>query len=283
VSVREMQRLASLGSRYSMICVELRPFTRALYRAASGWKNRQATFLLKEEAKQAIRMWRAMLFLLSSAEVVFGRNLETFRENPVISWIVEFDSSLEGSGGLLYRIDQDGVEVCLGGFAVALSSFGFADDSSYQNTAEYIGVILGLVALAKIGVRGVDVELRGDSITALTWAETGRPRGSLVTNASMVFTLLCVALGLTVRRSTHISGEKNWRCDTLSRTDEPLRETMDKIGRGDSPAIDIPGDERAMRLFALCSPSLCTEGEERFRAFWKEIRELLASMNDQGG
>ncbi len=68
---------------------------------------------------------------------------------------MEFDSSLEGSGGLLYRIDQDGVEVCLGGFAVALSSFGFADDSSYQNTAEDIGVILGLVALAKIGVRGV--------------------------------------------------------------------------------------------------------------------------------
>jgi hypothetical protein len=47
---------------------------------------------------------------------------------------------------------------------VALSSFGFTDDSSYQNTAEYIGVILGLIALAKIGVRGVDVELRGDSI-----------------------------------------------------------------------------------------------------------------------
>lgn len=128
----------------------------------------------------------------------------------------------------------------------------------------------------------MDVELRGDSITALTWAETGRPRGSLVTNASMVFTLLCVALGLTVRRSTHISGEKNWRCDTLSRTDKPLRETMDRIGRGDSPAIDIPGDVRAMRLFALCSPSLCTEGEEKFRAFWKEIRELLASLGDQG-
>jgi ribonuclease HI len=47
---------------------------------------------------------------------------------------------------------------------VALSSFGFTDDSSYHNTAEYIGVILGLIALAKIGVRGVDVELRGDSI-----------------------------------------------------------------------------------------------------------------------
>ena len=102
---------------------------------------------------------------------------------------------------------------------------------------------MGLIALAKIGVRGVDVELRGDSITALTWAETGRPRGSLVTNASMVLTLLCVALGLTVRRSTHISGEKIG--DVIpypGQTDKPLRETMDRIGRGDSPAIDIPGD-----------------------------------------
>jgi hypothetical protein len=50
----------------------------------------------------------------------------------------------EGAGGLLYR-RISGIEICIGGFAVDLKPFEFEDDSSYQNTAEYIGVILGLI------------------------------------------------------------------------------------------------------------------------------------------
>jgi hypothetical protein len=45
-TIKRMQRLASWASRYSMICVELRPFTRALHRSASGWRNPRATFEL---------------------------------------------------------------------------------------------------------------------------------------------------------------------------------------------------------------------------------------------
>jgi hypothetical protein len=94
------------------------------------------------------------------------------------------------SGYFAFQHDENEVEVCLGGFAVALSPFMFTDYSSYPNTAGYIGVILGLVALSKLGVRWVNVEIRDDSVPALTWAETGRPRGNLVTSASIVFTLL---------------------------------------------------------------------------------------------
>jgi hypothetical protein len=59
--------------------------------------------------------------------------------------------------------------------------------------------------------------LRGDSITALTWTMTERPRGVRVTNASMIWTLLCIAADDNVKEVTHIPGEDNKQYDRLSR------------------------------------------------------------------
>ena len=64
MSLHAAQRLASWGSRYSMICRVMRPFCGALHRLSHGRKERQATFHLSEEAKIAIRGWRAMLCLV---------------------------------------------------------------------------------------------------------------------------------------------------------------------------------------------------------------------------
>ena len=108
----------------------------------------------------------------------------------------------------------------MGGGAVSLMGLGFGSDSSFQNSAEYIGCILGMVGLVLLGVRDADIEIRGDSVAALTWAETERPRGQLVTNASIVFTLLCIRFNLDAKKGVHISGDDNWRCDRLSRLDK---------------------------------------------------------------
>ena len=115
---------------------------------------------------------------------------------------------------------SNGSEVVIGDSAVDLRVLEFGSDSSFQNTAEYIGCTLGLVGLALLGIRDVDVEVRGDSVAALTWAETERPRGELVKNASMVFTLLVINFNLDVKERVHIAGEDNWRCDKLSRLSE---------------------------------------------------------------
>ena len=52
----------------------------------------------------------------------------------------------------------------MGASAVDLSGLGFGEDSSYQNTSEYIVAILGIIGLVKMKIRSVDIELRGDSI-----------------------------------------------------------------------------------------------------------------------
>jgi hypothetical protein len=48
-----------------------------------------------------------------------------------------------------------------------------------------------------LGHLGRSLALRGDSVTAFTWAIAERPRGEIVTNASIVWTLLCVATNRT--------------------------------------------------------------------------------------
>jgi hypothetical protein len=46
---------------------------------------------------------------------------------------------------------------------------------------------------------------------------TERPRGVRVTNAAMVWTLLCVAADVDVKEVTHIAGKGNEQCNLLSR------------------------------------------------------------------
>ena len=56
------------------------------------------------------------------------------------------------------------MEVCLAATAMDLRGLGFGSDSSFQNTAEYVGAIVGILGLLRLGVSNEDIELRGDSI-----------------------------------------------------------------------------------------------------------------------
>jgi hypothetical protein len=180
VTLKTAEKLASWGSRYAKICRAMRPFCGALHRAIAGRASRHALFLMPVEAQMAVRGWRAMLYLVSFDEQKYTRRMGSFQAEA-LEYVAEFDASLTGAGVIWYRRRPDGQEVSIGACAVDLRLFDFGTDSSFQNTAEYIGCIVGLVGLAMLGVRGADVEVRGDSVAALTWAETERPRGQLVT------------------------------------------------------------------------------------------------------
>ena len=131
-------------------------------------------------------------------------------------YILYFDASLTGAGVIWYETTH-GTEVARGVCAVDLTHLGFLDDSSYQNLSEFIGALLAVLGHVALGRTGQSIALRGDSVTALAWATTERPRGSIATNAAMVWTLLCVAADVHVTNITHIPGAENDNCDQLSR------------------------------------------------------------------
>ncbi len=132
--------------------------------------------------------------------------------------------------------------------------------------------VLGHIAL---GHAGQSIALRGDSVTALTWAITER-YGSIATNASMIWTLLCVAADVHVTDITHIPGTDNDNCDQLSRRGPTPSTTIAQhaanLGLGDAPHIPLDTDTDVSTLLRLCRPSILTSTDAQFSAFWKEAR-----------
>ena len=96
VMVQFLQKLASWGSRYSYICSYLKLFVRALYNEYTGRSNSQA-FVISENARRAIRMFRVFLLFLAAREHQFARQLSSF-ETSSPKFVVVFDASLTGVG-----------------------------------------------------------------------------------------------------------------------------------------------------------------------------------------
>ena len=168
--------------------------------------------------------------------------------------------------------------MCLGGSGVDLRFLGFKDDSAFQNLCEFLGIILGIIDLVKLGYLDEDVEVKGDSVAALTWAETERYRGERVGNSSMVFTTLYISSGLDVKTASHITGINNVRCDELSRlafSGRSVGATMKRHELEGAVEVNLGGDAAVQKLLELCNPALSFPTEAHFIDFWGEVRETL--------
>ena len=103
------------------------------------------------------------------------------------------------------------------------------DEPAMQNVAEFIAATVGICGLNQVGARAqlqgghghsvgdLEIELEGDSVTALTWAEKQNFRSELVGNAAIVHNCICLSRGIRVSRVRHIEAMLNWRTDHLSR------------------------------------------------------------------
>ena len=282
-SLRTLQRLASLGCRYSLVCPAMRPFSTALYQHTAGCTDKNVQFSLSPAAKLSVIMWRAMFFLMSQHETRYARSLQSFRPAPT-RICLRTDASLSGAGGyLFYRDKSNGAETVTGSYATDLIPLGFGVDSSYQNAAEFIGIVMGLVALRKMGLRDIDICISGDSMSALKWANDNTFKSATVSNASVVFTLVCLAFGFHVCEAEHVSGVDNWKADRLSRLAEgaSLEATLEQIGFRGVPVIQLADCPHSGTLLAACKPNpggIAMEAKQ-FTEFWSTIRIALHGLD----
>jgi hypothetical protein len=280
INLRAAQRLASFGKRYGKICRVMRPFCGALYRVTWGRVDEHAIFALSTEAMIAIQCWSAMLCLVRFRKKEFTRTLESFAPaTPIL--VAEFDSSLSGAG-FIWSVRTNGTEVVRGVGAVNLDFLGFGTDSSNQNLAEYIGAILAELGQVVLGFSGTGIALRGDSVTALTWAMTERPRGVRVTNASMIWMLLCIAADVDVKEVTHIAGEDNKQCDRLSRRWDigkvptmSVSEEAEDMGLRGVDVLEMDVDSGVRGVVELCDPRTELSTESQFISFWMRARSAI--------
>jgi len=273
VACTHLLRLGSLGGRYAQVCPVMNPFVLALYRPTVGLSH-TGTTVLSAEVKAVIRLFRCLLVLQHFHGVEFSRPLDSFVRRPH-TWILEWDASLEGVGIIGFRV-IDGKEVSAFYSYVDLRPLGFEDNSSFQNTAEFLGLLLGMLAMQAVGAAGEPTVARGDSMTALRWGVKGRPRGTLATRAGLLWGFLAV------RRQTdyhHLSHELNQLTDCISRHgswSEVL--TLDRRLSGDAQRLQ-PETQRIQlecsELLRLCDPRSPLSSDADFEALFRGAQQLL--------
>ena len=277
VKVRWVTKLASWSSRYTQILRALHPCTVSLFAQIAGMQNMEATMEWKADARVAVLIWRAALVLLHLYETEYSLPLEFFRV-MILAYEVEYDASLTGLGFLLFSL-RDGVRDKLVGCGEVVFPFDCRKESDYQNTCEFIGVLLGLLALAQRGVRNVSLRLCGDSKTSLTWGLDGHFRGKLCLKAALVYILASMLFNIVVIDAVHIPGVDNVICDLLSRQ----KTTARALGIDYKLVTDISYTSALYSLLMLVDPTSpqLLNSEEDFCTFWRQAHLLLGRISSE--
>jgi hypothetical protein len=283
-----LRRMASWGVRYGAICPLMHPFTAILYNQIRGRSNEHSTILLCPLARVAVHMLRALTLLMGVDEPGYSRPFESWlpAESPA-GIVCEKDGSLLALGLLFFLVQPDGSERLVGVSEVDIRCLGFGTDSGYQNTAEYMCSTAATRGADILRSRGVlvggkpprGVWLRGDSTTALSWAEQGRVKSERAINASLVAVMQSVKLNVPVLGTVHLPKERNTRADRLSRRAETslsLRELVESDpGMAGADIIDLQMED----IVPLCDPAKRIDTPDALEAFWARAQEVL----DKGG
>jgi hypothetical protein len=275
VRLIDVQRLASMATRYSMVCRHMRPYTRALYAMQAMFHGRghETRRGLSPAALSEIVMWRAFLCLLRFNEKAYARPLNSFRHQPP-SYVIEYDASLQGLGVCVSRYTSPTESPQLMAYAAMSVPYTIVgSDSSYQNACEYTAVLLGLLILRALGVpSGFTYDLIGDSRSSLSWVARDGVRSSIAHNAHLGFTLVSVSLDATAASTHFIPSHSNAICDGLSRG-----LSGQQLGLPADLQFVLPCAHPVHRFISACDPVTELPSPEAHITF---VQQLLAILND---
>ena len=238
--------LASLASRCSMLARQMRPYTRALHECAALYSSPLQKRRLSATAKSDVCIWRAFLIAAHFDPIRVARPIMSFQPRPATVRI-EYDSSLSAFAVGVSTMHDD--SPTLRAFAVALSPFPPTTEAKFQNTFEFLAVILGLLLMHHLGLHSQSYALHGDSVSSLTWATHDRTASALARRANIGFTLLASRIDALVSETVHVPGKLNVVYDGLSRG-----ASAESLGLDPNLQVHLPPSHQFVRFLALCDP-----------------------------
>lgn len=265
VTVPELERLASWSARYTTILRHATPLTTILYHEFSGLRNQHLTKTPSTLFTCTVILWRCLLCLLNFDDKSYSRSLDSFiSQKP--NYRISFDASLKGIGV--------GITDITSGELISIASYEFPFDlheqSKYQNTVEFIAVVIGIWILTRHDVRDCHLELVGDSITALTWSYDERFKGLFNLGPAVAFTMLGTYYNIWVASIIHVAGENNQLYDSLSRGKNAAELNFD-------PKIiyDLSSDVKFQQLISYCNPSNSVSNGNYLLSMWNSVHQLV--------
>ena len=248
ISRARVECLASLASRCSMLARQMRPYTRALHACAALYTHPLQQRRLTATAKSDVCIWRAFLIAAHFDPVRVARPIESFRPRPATVRI-EYDSSLSAFAVGVSTMHDD--SPTLRAFAVALSPFPPTTEAKFQNTFEFLAVILGLLLMRHLNLRSQAYSLHGDSVSSLTWATQDRTASELARRANIGFTLLATEIDAVVSDTVHVPETQNIVYDGLSRGIPAA-----SLGLDPGLQVHLHQSHPFLRFLTLCDPML---------------------------
>ena len=251
VKVKVLQKLASLASRASQICPFMKPFGQELYRMAAKADGHTFPIHCEPGAKFVIKLWRVMIILMNMYPSIYTRSIESF-VFKLCRYGIDFDGCLYGIGFTVYEIVGDERKM-IGYCACDIEYFLLGEDSSYQNTSEFIAQTMAIAWLTSIGIVNQPIHLIGDSVSAITWAKDQKFNSVNCQRAAILFSTLGFYSCNYVAEVEHISGVMNDNNDGLSRFMK-----VDDIPEYYKPfehlRIYIEKDVKLLKLLDWCNP-----------------------------
>ena len=249
---RQVQRMASLASRYSVLCTPMRIYTNELHKVSATFDCPNDKRRLSDVAKSDVIMWRAYLVLLEFDPRRSARLLSTFQpREPTV--LIEYDASLQGLGvgvGVWCPIN---LKFQLVVYAQLVIPFPVTDDSSFQNTDEYLALMLGLLLVKETACvsPGFAYNVIGDNTTSLSWCRREKASSTLARRACIGFSILSVELDAVPANMKHIKGEDNYVYDGLSRGKRGV-----DLGLPSELELILTPHSMAVRYITLCNPNI---------------------------
>jgi hypothetical protein len=183
---------------------------------------------------------------------------------------IEYDASLSAFGVGISLITPTPPHNLLA-FTALTAPFAPTTDSSYQNSYEYLAVLLGLLLARRAHLRSFTYILLGDSVSSLHWAQNDRASSSLARRANIAFTLLACDIDASVAETIHVPGIVNTVYDGLSRGATAAAVHLDAALQ-----VHLTASHPITRFLAQCDPALPLLSHDDHLALSATLLDLLA-------
>jgi hypothetical protein len=179
----QREKLASLSTRYSVMLVAMRPFVQPFY--AMIRISRSSGFARPNSlAKVSMIVWRMVSIFLLSDKTLFSVPLCSVRSlKPVPLLTLITDASPLGAGLAMYDYS---LNVCIFHFSYR---FPFVTiESEYQNSREFIALLVSCIVLCFKGYKDTPIHWIGDNMSSLSWVEKDMVSSSSSQASFLAFT-----------------------------------------------------------------------------------------------
>jgi len=269
ISLKELQKVASWAARYSMICRQLKPYTRTLFCGIRKYKNPHIRLKLSLEAQLTLQLWKCFFVVLETKPTRYARDITSFSDVPP-KYTIEYDASLTGVGVVIYQIDENRLEQ---EWKVIQYEFDFnlEGKSKYQNTVEFIALVLGVAGLVSLGINNASILCRGDNKSSLSWGLSENFKSQLGRRAALVLTTLSIYSNIHIIEVVHIAGKNNVRCDQLSRE----KVTPSDLGFSKEQILQAG---LFTKISSFCNPTVLDNTAETLIETWRTLREITSDF-----